>query len=340
MEAAQRRTAVNFNLCAKRRRSFGGHSLFALTHGRVLASVRARREGFIVVRRGKNFRMLMCLGLGYSATALARRWQVRGGRVAATIRRAAAAADDGILRADFFDAGAVAALIRDATHLVISIPPSEGGEPTLDAFAAAIAAAPHLRWVAYLSSTGVYGDRGGGWVDETSDCRPSKTHGRYRAEAEREWLSLWRDRGVPVHVFRLSGIYGPGRSALDQLSAGTAKRIDKPGQMFSRIHVDDIALVLEASMARPRPGAIYNVADDLPAPAHEVVAHAAALLGLDPPPLEPFDPARMTPMAASFYSENRRVSNARLKRELGIDLRYPDYRAGLGGILAAQATAP
>lgn len=283
--------------------------------------------------------MLMCLGLGFSATALAKRWRARGGGVAATIRRAPAGADDGIVRVDFSDTGAVAAAIRDAAHLVVSIPPSEHGDPSLGLFAAAMAAAEKLRWVGYLSSTGVYGDRGGGWVDETSDCRPSKTHGRYRAEAEQAWLALWRDRGVPVHVFRLSGIYGPGRSALDQIRAGTAKRIDKPGQMFSRIHVDDIALVLEASMARPRPGAIYNVADDLPAPAHEVVAHAAALLGREPPALEPFDAAKMTPMAASFYSENRRVSNARLGRELGVELRYPDYRAGLAGILAATPAA-
>jgi nucleoside-diphosphate-sugar epimerase len=194
---------------------------------------------------------------------------------------------------------------------------------------------PSLAWVGYLSTTGVYGDRDGGWVDETSELRPSGARGRRRVAAETAWLDLWRDRGVPVHIFRLAGIYGPGRSPFDALRAGTAKRIVKPGQVFSRIHVDDLASVLLSSIARPRPGAVYNVCDDEPASPADVVAHAAQLLGAPPPPLVSFDEAALSPMARSFYADNKRVSNALIKTELGVRLRYPDYRAGLAAILAA-----
>lgn len=288
--------------------------------------------------------MLLCLGLGYTARALAARRLSRGENVAGTSQHLAAEGEDAGVTRIAFDAatpvGAIERALEQATHVLVSIPPDDAhvaaGDIVLARLASAIAAAHHIVWLGYLSTTGVYGDRGGGWVDETSERRPGNPRSVRRAAAEDGWLALWRDRGVPAHVFRLAGIYGPGRSALDQVRAGTAKRIDKPGQIFSRIHVDDIAAVLEASIARPRPGAVYNVADDAPAPAHAVVAHAAALLGVPPPPLELYDPARLSPMAREFYAETRRVRNDRIKRELGIALRYPDYKAGLAAILASS----
>ena len=188
-----------------------------------------------------------------------------------------------------------------------------------------------LSWLGYLSTTGVYGDRGGGWVDETAQLLPTGERGRRRVAAEKGWLDLWQDRGVPVHIFRLAAIYGPGRSAFDALRAGTARRIDKPGQVFSRIHVADLASVLIASMERPRPGAVYNVCDDDPAPPAAVVAYAAELLGIEPPPLVPLDAAGLSPMARSFYDDNKRVANRLLKTELGVTLRYPDYRTRTRG---------
>jgi nucleoside-diphosphate-sugar epimerase len=293
--------------------------------------------------------MLLALGLGFSARALARRWRARGKVVVGTAQNIAdAGEDDGVARIAFgaeTPLNTVSRALEKTTHVLVSIPPDDvsgaGSDVVLARFASAIADAHHIVWLGYLSTTGVYGDRAGapggdragGWVDETSERRPGNPRSMRRAAAEDAWLALWRDRGVPVHVFRLSGIYGPGRSAFDQLRAGTAKRIDKPGQVFSRIHVEDIANVLEASVAHPRPGAIYNVADDAPAPAHEVVAHAAALLGVAPPPLEPYDSERLSPMAREFYAETRRVRNTRIKQELGVTLQFPDYKAGLAAIL-------
>jgi nucleoside-diphosphate-sugar epimerase len=229
------------------------------------------------------------------------------------------------------------AVFAGVTHVLVSVPPDEAGDPVFDRHRDEIAAIPGLAWLGYLSTTGVYGNRDAGWVDESSELRPSGARGRRRAAAEAAWLDLSRGRDVPVHVFRLAGIYGPGRSAFDALRAGTAKRIDKPGQVFSRIHVEDIANVLMASIARPRPGAVYNVCDDEPAASADVIAHAAELLGLPVPPLMPFEAAELSPMARSFYDDNKRVSNALIKRELGVSLRYPNYRDGLAAILAAEA---
>ncbi len=219
-----------------------------------------------------------------------------------------------------------------ATHLLCSVPPDETGDPVLGHHRAALAKHGALKWAGYLSSTGVYGDTGGGWVDEGSPVRPSGPRGERRVAAEAAWLDL-AGEGVPVHVFRLAGIYGPARNALAQLIAGTAKRIDKPGHVFSRIHVEDIARTLQASIARPHPGAIYNLCDDRPAAAEAVVRFAASLLEIDPPPLVPFAEADLTPMAASFYADSRRVRNARIKRQLGVKLAYPDYGAGLRALL-------
>jgi len=235
----------------------------------------------------------------------------------------------------------IAAALADTSHLLSSVPPDAAGDRVIARYGSTIAAiGGSLTWMGYLSTTGVYGDRAGDWVDETSPLRPSGERGRRRCEAEAAWLGLWRQHGVPVHLFRLAAIYGPGRSALDQVRSGAARRIDKPGQIFSRIHVEDIATVLEASMARPRPGTVYNVCDDMPAAPQTVIAFACALLGVEPPPLVPFDQADLSPMARSFYDDNKRVDNARMKRELGVRLRYPDYMAGLRALMnKGQATA-
>jgi nucleoside-diphosphate-sugar epimerase len=217
---------------------------------------------------------------------------------------------------------------------LISVPPDAEGDPVLAEHAHDIAALRGLRWLGYLSTTGVYGDRGGGRVDEDSALAPSSERGRRRVAAEAGWLDLHRRQGVPVHIFRLAGIYGPGRSALDTVREGRAQRIDKPGQVFSRIHVADLAAVLRASMARPDPGAIYNVCDDDPAPPEAVIAHACALLGVEPPPLVPFDTADLSPTGRSFYDDNKRVSNRRLKEVLGVTLAYPSYKDGLQALLS------
>jgi nucleoside-diphosphate-sugar epimerase len=272
---------------------------------------------------------LFCFGLGYSAGFLARRLAKQGWAVGGTSREGAAApfALDRFARGQpLVDAPQ---RLADATHLVISIPPDAAGCPVFDAHGADIAALRQLRWIGYLSSTNVYGDQAGGWVDEATPVAPSGERGRRRVAAEAAWLALGQRGGIPVHIFRLAGIYGPGRSALDALRAGTARRIVKPGQVFSRIHVADLAAVLEASMEKPRAGAIYNVCDDAPSPPDEVIAYAAALLGMTPPPLEDFATATLSPMARSFYDDSKRVANRRIKEELGVNLRYPSYREGL-----------
>ncbi len=281
---------------------------------------------------------LFCFGLGRSALHLAVGLQARGWRIAGTCRspeKAASLAARGIAARLFDRAHPLedfAADFADVTHLLVSVPPDEAGDPVLDSHGAAIAdLATHLQWIGYLSTTGVYGDRGGGWVDETSELRPSGARGRRRVAAE----IAWRDLPLAAHIFRLAGIYGPGHSALDALRAGRAQRILKPGQVFSRIHVADIAAILEASMAKPNPGAIYNVCDDDPAPPADVIAYAAELLGIAPPPLVPFAEAELSPMARSFYDDNKRVDNRRVKSELGIALIYPSYREGLMALLAA-----
>ncbi|MEL6265400.1 MAG: NAD-dependent epimerase/dehydratase family protein, partial [Pseudomonadota bacterium] len=186
-----------------------------------------------------------------------------------------------------------------------------------------------------LSTVGVYGDRQGGWVDEDSPCRPSTARGRARLAAEEAWQALAIRAGFPLHIFRLAGIYGPGRGPFSKVRAGTARRIIKPGQVFSRIHVEDIATVLAASIARPAPGTVYNVCDDEAAPPEDVLEHAAGLLGLPPPPAVAWEEAEMSPMARSFYAESKRCSNARLAG-LGVTLAYPTYREGLAALLAEE----
>lgn len=277
-------------------------------------------------------RRLFCFGLGYSARRLAARLAADGWSVAGTARDPAAAATPEGWPLHRFDRGHPLdpAALAGATHVLVSVPPDDAGDPVLDTHGADLAARRGIAWIGYLSTTGVYGDRGGAWVSEDDAPAPRTGRARRRVAAE----AAWRAHDPAAHVFRLAGIYGPGRSAIDAVRAGTARRIVKPGHAFSRIHVDDIAGVLAASIARPRPGAVYNVCDDEPAPSADVTAFAAALLGVAPPPAEPYDPATLSPMSASFFAENRRVRNDRIKRELGVVLRHPTYREGLAAILA------
>lgn len=227
--------------------------------------------------------------------------------------------------------------MKDTTHLLISTPPDRDGDIVFEMHADDILQQmPSLKWVGYLSTTGVYGDRDGAWVDESSEVRPSSIRGTRRAMAEQQWLSLLKDEGLPVHIFRLAGIYGPGRSAIDSVRVGIARRIMKPGHAFCRIHVEDLVSVLIASMKNPQPGQIYNIADDEAAPSHEVIAYASRLLGRDPPPLVRFEDANLAPITLSFYSDNKRVDNSKIKEQLGVVLRYPNYRQGLEACLAVE----
>jgi nucleoside-diphosphate-sugar epimerase len=282
-------------------------------------------------------RRLFCFGLGYSALALADALLTEGWGVAGTCRtpETLAALRDRGIAAHLFERGhpLAPAALDGVTHVLQSIPPDEEGDPVLALHGAALAQLPQLRWFGYLSTTGVYGDRAGDWVDEHSDLQPTGERGRRRVAAEVGWSRLAHAGGLPLHVFRLAGIYGPGRSALDGLRAGTARRVIKPGQVFSRIHVADIVQVLRASMARPNPGAVYNVCDDDPAPPWEVIECAAELLGAPPPPAVPFEQAQLSDMARSFYDDNKRVRNDRIKQELGVQLTYPSYREGLRALL-------
>lgn len=285
---------------------------------------------------------LFCFGLGYSALALAEQLKAEGWAVAGTCRTSEK--QDDLERRGFrihlYGRGNElcdpAAAFGDATHILHSIPPDGDGDPVLDRHGGALGGLRHLQWFGYLSTTGVYGDRGGGWVDEASELRPTGERGRRRVAAEQGWKALHVSRGLPLHVFRLAGIYGPGRSALDTVRGPGARRIIKPGQVFSRIHVDDIVQVLRASIVRPNPGAVYNLCDDDPAPPWEVIEYAAELLGLPPPPAVPFEQAQMSEMARSFYDDNKRVRNDRIKTELGVTLRYADYRAGLRALVGGQ----
>ncbi|MCD6034909.1 MAG: NAD(P)-dependent oxidoreductase [Rickettsiales bacterium] len=292
---------------------------------------------------------LFCFGLGYSALTLARTLLEEGMEVSGTARseeKCRALAHEGICSYVFpmpsilppgqsipMEQLHLSDSLELATHLLISIPPDEErGDIVLWHYEKYLKHMHHLEWVGYLSTTGVYGDHQGAWVTETTPVNPPDGRLKRRVEAEQAWLAT----GLPVHIFRLSGIYGPGRSIIDQLQAGTAHRIDKPGQVFSRIHVEDIARILLASMDAPQPGSIYNCADDCPEAQATVVEYAASLLGINPPPLVPFEEAELSPMARSFYANNRRVSNKKIKEELGVKLKYPDYKAGLKAIYSPR----
>ncbi|MGX5736524.1 SDR family oxidoreductase [Bosea thiooxidans] len=284
---------------------------------------------------------VLILGLGYSAGFFARAALARGWSVTGTVRSAEKAERLGRegIRMLVFDGSSVSSelmrAVAEADAVLVSVQPGEDGDPVLGLLREALGSAPHLRWIGYLSTIGVYGDQGGGWIDETTPAKPSNARTRQRVAIEQDWLTLGRNSGKPVQIFRLSGIYGPGRNAITKLRAGTAARLIKPGQVFNRIHVDDIAGVLMASLERPRDGAIYNVTDDEPGPPQDVITFAAELTGLEPPPEIPFEQAQLSPMAASFYGESKRVSNALVKRELGYEFRYPTYREALQALAAA-----
>lgn len=280
---------------------------------------------------------LFCFGLGFTALALARQVRELGWSVAGTSRPGSRLEE---LRGAGWEVhvwgpGSPLApeALGGATHVLSSVPPAAGVDPVLAAHGGDLRSA---RWVGYLSATSVYGDQGGSWVEAaTTPCRPTGARGRERLAAEQAWSAL-AGRGMAVHVFRLAGLYGPGRSALDRVRAGDARRVVKPGLLFSRVHVDDAASALRASALDPRPGAIYDVADDEPAPPEDVVTHACALLGVTPPPAERWDEvaATLSPALAAFYADSKRVSARRLREELGWRPRYPDYRAGLAALLA------
>ena len=274
---------------------------------------------------------LLSFGHGYSARALARLLIPLGWRVIGTTRSEAKADE---LRAQgveplIWPGADMRPALAEASHLLISTAPDEAGDPVLNELQNEISNAAPFDWIGYLSTTGVYGDHQGGWVDEMTPLSPATKRGKYRENAEAQW----QKQALTLHIFRLTGIYGPGRGPFSKLQNGTGRRIIKPGQVFSRTHVDDIAQTLAASINQPNPGAIYNICDDDPAQPQDVIAYAAQLLGLPIPIAEDFATTSMSAMARSFYSESKKVRNDRIKDELGVKLIYPDYRSGLSALL-------
>lgn len=291
-------------------------------------------------------RHLLCFGFGFSATSLATRLINDGWRITGTSRT-----DDGVDRiralgfdAIRFDGGSpsdeIRSALQTATNALISAPPGDSGDPVLAHHRDDIAGASALEWAGYLSTVGVYGDHDGAWVDETTPAAPASERSKRRLKAENAWLDVGKDGSPRVQIFRLSGIYGPGRSALDQIRSGRARRIIKPGQVFNRIHVDDIAGAVAAAMVGAGSHAIYNVTDDEPAPPQDVITYAATLLGVPPPPEVAFADAQLSPMGQSFYSEVKRVRNERIKSDLGYEFRYPTYREGLTAIASSSEMQP
>jgi nucleoside-diphosphate-sugar epimerase len=283
-------------------------------------------------------RRLFIFGLGFSGLEIATLARTQGWHVAGTCRTADKAAElqDLGIETHLFD-GTTALpdeVIGSASHILCTVAPGTAGDPALKTCAAALRRA---RWLGYLSTTGVYGDRGGGWVDEDTPPNPGQKRSIERLAAERAWQAFGQEGNATIMIFRLPGIYGPGRSAIDQVLAGTARRLDRPSQLFSRIHVEDIAATVLKAMSQAASSRIYNVADDLPAATADVVAFACDLLGRPVLPLVPWAEAEaaMSPMARSFYAESRRVRNDRIKAELGVVLRYPTYREGLRAIVSS-----
>ena len=283
---------------------------------------------------------LLVFGCGYSGRAIGERLSRAGAKVAGTtrsqdkfdalqVRGIAPILFDGEHPADGIDRA-----LGTATHLIVSIAPGQAGDPAIALYAEAIKHAPRLEWIGYLSTVGVYGNHDGAWVDEDTVAKPVSERSRQRVEAENLWMTIALEKGVPIAIERLSGIYGPGRNAIATLRAGKARRLVKPGQVFNRIHVDDIAAATEL-LIRSRSNGIFNVTDDEPAPPQDVVTYASELIGMDPPPEVDFDAAELTPMARSFYGENKRVSNAKLK-SLDYEFRFPTYREGLAVIAASE----
>jgi len=273
---------------------------------------------------------LFCFGQGYSAQALVRHlhqqeegsWQVGG-----TSRTG----EGNFLFDGTRPMADAAGRLGDVTHMLISIAPQAAGDPVLNFHGRDIAKLKKLQWLGYLSTTGVYGDRGGAWVDDNAAPAPTSDRGRQRLEAEQGWLQLFHDHGIPVHIFRLGSIYGPGRGHLANLMSGRVTTALRTDHFFSRIHVDDLARVLMASRAVPCPGRSYNVVDDRPAPSHEVLDYICDLLGRSHLPRT--ETRDMSAMMKSFYGENKRVDNGRLTQELGIMLKYPTYKEGFSHLV-------
>lgn len=291
--------------------------------------------------------ILLAVGLGYSAKAIAARLAGPNWRIIGTARDADGVAAiealgyQGILFTGGEPSLALAAEIREATHLLHSAPPEKAGDPLLIHHRSDLDEAGDLRWIGYLSTIGVYGDQKGAWVDETTPAVPTSERSQWRLEAEQAWQAFVAERDVILQIFRLAGIYGPGRNSLERLKAGTEKRIDKPEQVFNRTHLTDIVSIVEAGIkAGGNAPGIFNVTDDEPAPPQDIVSYAAELLGVEPPPLIPWDEADMTPMARSFYLETKRVRNQRIKDALGVTLSYPTYREGLRALAQALEKTP
>ena len=287
---------------------------------------------------------LAAIGFGYTAAALARQLEADAWHITGTTRTEAGAAairaqgHGALVLDDATPATALAGALDQVTHLLISAAPGADGDPVIERIAQLREDLPRLAWIGYLSTIGVYGNHGGAWIDEETPASPSSERGRRRLIAETAWQVFGVRNALTVQVFRLPGIYGPGRSAIERLSAGTARRINKPGQVFNRMHVDDIAGALARAMSAVAPTSrVFNLTDDKPAPPQDVIVYAAELMGIEPPPEIDFEAADMTAMARSFYGDNKRVSNARMKRELGYQLRYPTYREGLAAILAQRS---
>jgi nucleoside-diphosphate-sugar epimerase len=283
---------------------------------------------------------LFCFGLGFSSLALAERLKPKGWYVSGTYRSSDRKETNQAINSCLFDGSGptpeISEAISQATHLLITIPPQPSGDVVLNNFSEEISRASHLQWIGYISSTGVYGDTQGQWVDETAPLRGSTDLNRQRIKVESAWLKMGLDHSLPVMIFRCVGIYGKERNLLVSVKKGRARRIDKPGLVFSRIHAEDLAQTLDASMKKPMPGEIYNVSDDCPCPPAEAVEYACRLLGEEPPPLVPYEKADLSPIAQGFYNTNKRISNKKIKEELGVKLRYPDYRSGLNELLKSE----
>jgi nucleoside-diphosphate-sugar epimerase len=283
---------------------------------------------------------LLCLGYGYVARRLARRLAAEGWKIAATARsdeQANALDAENIEPIDWMESARGLDAFDGTSAVLVSTPPDEMGCPAYQVSEPAVRYyAKTISWIGYLSSNGVYGDYDGAWVDENSPLRAISERAKNRILAENQWRALGAAANVPIVIFRLPGIYGPGRSMLDAVREGRAQRIVKEGQVFSRVHVDDIAAALAASVENPAAGTLFNIADDEPAPPQDVVAYACELLGVAPPPLIPFAEARFSAMAKSFYADSKRVSNALMKARLLPVLKYPTYREGLAAILAEE----
>ncbi len=278
---------------------------------------------------------LFCFGLGYTGNALGNILLKEGWQVSGTCRTTKEQSElnlQGFKTYRFDDAHTEAGLLESltsASHLLSTVPPGNSGDPILPFLEKNLIKTDSFSWAGYLSTTGVYGHRDGRWVDENSETRPLSLRGQKRLIAEQAWQNLSNQYSLPLHIFRLSAIYGPGRNSLLRVLEGKARRIDQPGLFFSRIHLTDLVQVLRASIEKPSPDHIYNVGDDLPAPPEEVIRFACELLNIDPPPLVPLEKCEMSDLAKSFYQDSKRVSNSRIKNELGVRLEFPDFKAGL-----------